>query len=119
MGKFKLRVNESEKITERSETLTAEIMGYGVWVDTDKHLTRMSISPVNWGNPMRVGIVQLHPKTVAELEHFADIAGDLFRAIAEGLREAGKDDLRSPHEREMDEWKEQFEKIGGHEVTEK
>jgi hypothetical protein len=108
---FKLRVDKQTEILKRRETLSAELCGYDVIVSTDEHSTHLSIAPVYWQDGLRMGIINCYPKSVAELEKFAEVAGDLFRAIAKELREAGKDDLRTEHEKRMDEMQARFRTV--------
>lgn len=107
---FELRVDEQTEIRKRRETLKAEMCGYDVWVTTDEQNTHLTVSPVDWQNGIRMGIFDCYPKSVAEIEAFAEVAGDLFRAIAKEMREAGKDDLRSEWEKRSDEFREQSRK---------
>ena len=107
---FELRVDEQTEVIKKRETLTAELCGYRVIVSTNENNTHLSIFPVDWQNGIRMGIVECYPKSVSEFDKFAEVAGDLFRAIAKELRDAGKDDLRSEYEKRSDEWQERINK---------
>lgn len=100
---FKLDVQEESQRVERRETLSTVILDYDVFVVTrGGGVATLSIAPVNWER-IRLGILRCHPKSVADIEKFAEIAGDLFRAIAKEMRKEGKDDLRCDSDKMWDD----------------
>lgn len=72
-------------------------------------LTELHISPRNWNDGLRLGIIKCHPKSVGEIEQLADAAPDLLRTIAKELRELGMDDLRGRWDKLKDDSDAQFE----------
>ena len=101
---FHHRVREETTLLRKTETWEAEINGYDVIMSiADDRTAELVI----WKSPrdgLRLGTLTCHPKSVADVERFAEDAPALFREIAQGLREAGKDDLRNDSDRHRDNW---------------
>lgn len=103
---FTQRVREQTEIRKRHETWSAEVNGYEVLFHReDDGYAELAIYRPREHPPMRLGIIECHPKSVADLEHFAAEAGALLAEVARELREAGLDDLRSASEK----WQDEFE----------
>jgi hypothetical protein len=95
MGLFKHEVSESTEVIKKRNTYTATVEGYIVILSRDDNgLTRVSIGPKEW-HSTRMGLIEMWPKSVADIEILAAAVPGLFKAIAAGLREVGLDDLRS------------------------
>lgn len=107
--KFKHEVREESKSVERTESYHAEHGDYNVLVTRKESHTELSIYPKDF-RCMRLGIIQCHPRTVADIEKFSLVASELFADIARSLREVGLDDLRGDFERTMDELDEMRER---------
>jgi hypothetical protein len=109
--KFQHRVNEQAQTVKRSDWYSIDdLNGYTVLLVQDEDLTELSIAPKDWGG-LRLGILRCHPKSVADIEKFAEDAPALFRAIADELRALGKDDLRSKWDVMKDEMDAERERI--------
>lgn len=113
MSKFTHEHKEQESVRESSDWYSAEIGDYDVLLVKDENVARLSICPRNWNNGARLGILQCHPKSVGELERFAETASDLLRSIAQELREAGLDDLRGRFDIIQDELDERLNALAG------
>lgn len=94
---------EEQTHTKKSDWYSAEIGDYRVLIIMDDDVTRLSISPRNWNDGGRLAVFDCHPKSVAEIEHLAEAAPELFRAIAKEMRDSGFDDLRGKWGKMRDE----------------
>lgn len=115
-GMLKHTVHEKRESVEQSQEWSGEIDDYLVHVSEDSggHV-RLHLGLRDWNEgPARIGIFDSCPKNVAELEAFADRAGDVFRQLAAELRAIGKDDLRPKWEREMEANMARFREEAGH-----
>lgn len=93
---------EKKLVNETTETYEAEIAGFDVIFEPDgNHGATLHICPCNLTD-FPIGILRLHPRSVAALERFSSEAGPLFSCIAKALLELGFDDLRSEFDKMTD-----------------
>jgi hypothetical protein len=108
--RFEYACNESKHVTQKSQQWHADIGEYSViFVDRDGY-TELSIYRKGQ-SVVRLGIVTMHPRSVEDLETFGREAPELFSEIAQGLREAGKSDLRGKHQIFQDELDKKMEEL--------
>lgn len=96
---------EEREIVQTRDTLRAEINGFEVSVQlpTQFDSTRLSIYPPRSKDVLRLGTIECRPRSVDDLEAFANAAEDLFNAIARELRSEGLSDLRCESDKLHDE----------------
>lgn len=95
---FKHEIETEERIIETTDKYTAEINGYDViFTFNERDGAELRIYPIK-SDRLKLGIIQCRPRSVEDLEKFAEEAGDLLKAIALELRDLGKDDLRDKYE---------------------
>lgn len=96
---FRQEIREERESVKREEWLSADVGSYRVLIIIDDagH-TRVTITPKDW-DYLRMGILDFHPRNVSDIEKFAEDARELLISVADGLRKAGKIDLRSRWER--------------------
>lgn len=107
---FKKTVYEAKHETKKSETWSAELDGFDVYVHRDDDDSYdVGIYPNDWRGEfgqdhMRLSLVKFYPKNVAEFDALAERLPAVLRQLAELMRAEGLNDLRSSFDRQRDEW---------------
>lgn len=97
------RVREEQQLISRSESHSGRYEDYEFTLHMSENRRFISVLRFNDHSYLRLGIIEFTPKSVSDIEAFAEKASDLFRTIAKELREAGFDDLRDEWDKRHDE----------------
>jgi|SRR5580700_4146735 hypothetical protein len=100
---MKHRHGSKKEIREESDIWSGEFGQYQFILSKDSHNCELSMYKEGQVDHLRVGIMRCHPRSVEELEVFAEDCRELLLHIAKEIRALGFDDLRSDFEKKVDE----------------
>jgi hypothetical protein len=98
---FTRTVEEAREKVKRREVLQGAVGEYEVYVTVEGRSdpVRLTLYPTSYEG-MRLPLLQMHPKYIADLERLAEALPEVLKVAAKGMREADlPEDLRPAYER--------------------